>query len=77
MVFGTPNSHQCRSVPEPRSLITDLAAACAGKSPNELVFTAPNGGVLWLRNWRATAKFRYPGDGSVPVGGRQVVPVRR
>ena len=22
-------------------------------------------------------KFRYPGDGSVPVGGRQVVPVRR
>ena len=52
MVFGTPKSHQCRSVPVPRSLITDLAAACAGKSPNELLFTAPKGGVLWLRNWR-------------------------
>jgi integrase len=52
MVFGTPKSHQCRSVPVPRSLITDLAAACAGKSPDELVFTAPKGGVLWLRNWR-------------------------
>ena len=52
MVFGTPKSHQCRSVPVPRSLITDLAAVCAGKSPDELVFTAPNGGVLWLRNWR-------------------------
>jgi integrase len=52
MVFGTPKSHQCRSVPVPRSLITDLAAACAGKSPDELLFTAPEGGVLWLRNWR-------------------------
>jgi integrase len=39
-------------VPVPRSLITDLAAACAGRSPDELVFTAPKGGVLWLRNWR-------------------------
>jgi integrase len=52
MVFGPPKSHQCRSVPVPRSLITDLAAACAGKSPNELLFRAPEGGVLWLRNWR-------------------------
>ena len=52
MVFGTPKSHQCRSVPVPRSLMTDLAAVCAGKSPDELVFTAPKGGVLWLRNWR-------------------------
>ena len=52
MVFGAPKSHQCRSVPIPRSLVDDLAAACAGKRSNELVFTAPQGGVLWLRNWR-------------------------
>ncbi|MBA3250555.1 MAG: site-specific integrase [Geodermatophilaceae bacterium] len=52
MVFGTPKSHQCRSVPVPRSLIDELAAACAGKAPSDLVFTAPQGGVLWLRNWR-------------------------
>lgn len=52
MVFGTPKSHQCRSVPVPRSLIDELAAACAGKAPSDLVFTAPQGGALWLRNWR-------------------------
>lgn len=52
MVFGTPKSHQCRSVPVSRSLIDALAAACAGKEPGELVFTAPRGGVLMLRNWR-------------------------
>jgi len=52
MIFGTPKSHRCRSVPVPRSLIDELAAACAGKAPADLVFTAPQGGVLWLRNWR-------------------------
>jgi integrase len=52
MVFGTPKSHRCRSVPVPRSLIEELAAACARKAPSDLVFTAPQGGVLWLRNWR-------------------------
>ena len=52
MVFSTPKSHQCRSVPVPRSLIDDIATACAVKQPGDLVFTAPKGGVLWLRNWR-------------------------
>ncbi len=52
MMFGTPKSHQCRSVPVPRSLVEELAAACTGKTPDDLVFTAPQGGVLWLRNWR-------------------------
>jgi len=52
MVFGAPKSHQCRSVPVPRSLIQELAGACAGKAPDDFVFTAPQGGVLWLRNWR-------------------------
>lgn len=52
MIFGTPKSHQCRSVPVSRSLIDALAAACAGRAPTDLVFTAPRGGVLMLRNWR-------------------------
>lgn len=52
MVFGTPKSHQCRSVPVSRSLAEALAEACAGKAPADLVFTAPRGGVLMLRNWR-------------------------
>ena len=52
MVFGTPKSHQCRSVPVPRSFCEALTDACAGKSPADLVFTAPRGGVLMLRNWR-------------------------
>ena len=51
MVFGSPRSHQCRSVPVPRSLRDALADACAGKVPADLVFTAPRGGVLMLRNW--------------------------
>ncbi len=31
------------------------SAACAGKAPTDFVFTAPQGGVLWLRNWRRRA----------------------
>ena len=52
MVFGAPKSGAARSVPFPRSLVGELEAACAGKAPECLVFTAPEGGVLWLRNWR-------------------------
>lgn len=52
MVFGTPKSHLVRSVPLPRSLVEDLAALCIGKSADDLLFTAPGGGVLWLRNFR-------------------------
>ncbi|WP_411969460.1 tyrosine-type recombinase/integrase [Geodermatophilus sp. YIM 151500] len=53
MVFGTPKSHQCRSVPVSRSLVDAMAAACTGKAPTDLVFAAPRGGVLMLRNWRS------------------------
>jgi integrase len=52
MVFGPPKSHHARSVPVPRSLVDPLALRCAARSPDEFVFTAPAGGVLWLRNWR-------------------------
>ncbi|PZS16461.1 MAG: site-specific integrase, partial [Pseudonocardiales bacterium] len=52
MIFGTPKSHQQRRVPIPRSLVENLARACEGKQSDDLVFTAPRGGVIFLRNWR-------------------------
>jgi integrase len=51
-VFGTPKTHQRRSVPVPRFLVDDLAAQVAGMGPDDLVFTAPGGGVLRLMNFR-------------------------
>jgi len=51
-IFGTPKSHQRRSVPVPRSLIDDLAVQVAGKAPGDLVFTSPEGAVLRLMNFR-------------------------
>jgi len=51
-IFGTPKNHQCRSVPIPRGIADDLAAQLAGKQPDGVVFTAPKGEVLLLRNWR-------------------------
>ncbi len=51
-VFGTPKSHQSRSVPVPRFLVDDLAVHMAGKAPTDLVFSAPAGGVLRVGNFR-------------------------
>ena len=55
LVFGDPKTHQCRQVPVPRFLVEALAAACAGRGPDELVFTSPAGGVLRNNNWRRRA----------------------
>lgn len=51
-VFGTPKTHQRRSVPLPRFLVDDLTTLLAGKGPEDLVFTAPHGGVLRLMGFR-------------------------
>lgn len=51
-VFGTPKTHQVRSVPVPRFLVEDLAASTAGRDPGDLVFTSPEGGLLRLTNFR-------------------------
>jgi integrase len=53
--FGTPKSHQRRSVPLPRFLVDDMAKLLAAKGPEALVFTAPEGGVMALMNWRRRA----------------------
>lgn len=51
-VFGTPKTHQRRSVPIPKSLVEPLMLATAGKGPDDYVFTSPQGGHLRLHNWR-------------------------
>ncbi len=63
LVFGAkPKSHHARSVPIPRSLVDDLAAACAGERGEDLLFPGLGGGVLWLRNFQA-ASVRSGGAG--------------
>ena len=52
MVFGSPKSHQHRSVPVPRFLREDLAQHLAGKEPDALVFASPRGAVLRVQNFR-------------------------
>jgi integrase len=52
LVWGTPKTHETRSVPLPRFLVDDLAVHLAGKAPDDLVFTAPDGGVMRNRNAR-------------------------
>ena len=38
MTYGTPKTHQRRSVPVPRSLVDALAEHVAGRKPDDLVF---------------------------------------
>jgi hypothetical protein len=70
LVFGTPKTHQTRSVPVPAFLRDRLAVHCAGKTADEFVFTAARGGVLRVRNfrrgWFDTAARRVGRDGLVP-----------
>jgi integrase len=51
--YGTPKTHQRRSVPIPRSLVDDLAEHLTGKGPDDLVFTSARGAPLRNHNFRA------------------------
>jgi integrase len=51
--YGTPKTHQHRSVPIPRSLVDQLVEHVAGKDPEDLVFTSPRGAPLRNHNFRA------------------------
>lgn len=53
MSYGTPKTHQRRSVPLPRSLVDELARHIAGKRPDDLVFTTPRGDVMRNHNFRS------------------------
>jgi integrase len=54
LVFGTPKTHQQRTVPLPAELVEPLARRCEGKQPDDLLLTTPAGTPLRLRNWRRT-----------------------
>jgi integrase len=69
-LFGTPKTHQTRSVPVPEFLCDSLAEHVAGLDADALVFPAPRGGVLRVGNFRRRvfdAAARAVGlDGLVP-----------
>lgn len=52
VVLGTPKSHQSRSVPVPRFIAAELAAAAKGKRTDNLLFTVRGGSIVRLSNWR-------------------------
>lgn len=52
LVWSTPKDHQRRSVPFPAFLAEALAARMVGASGDDLVFPAPRGGALRVRNMR-------------------------
>lgn len=52
LVWSTPKTHQTRSVPFPHSLASSIEQLMERRGPDDLLFTAPEGGVLRLRNWR-------------------------
>jgi integrase len=51
-VFGTPKTHQRRSVPFPRFLADPLKGQITERSRDDLVFTSPEGEVLRNNNFR-------------------------
>jgi integrase len=52
MIWSTPKTHQSRDVPIPRSLIDALVGQAAGKKPEDVLFSSPNGEPIRLANWR-------------------------
>jgi integrase len=52
MVFGTPKTHQHRSVVVPRFLREDLGRQLTGKAPTDLVFASRAGTPLRVQNFR-------------------------
>lgn len=51
-VWSLPKTNRTRTVPFPPSLAPGIEALCQGKGPENPLFTAPEGGVLRLGNWR-------------------------
>jgi integrase len=53
VVWGTPKSHERRSVPFPEFLQAPLVRRCMHKHPEDLVFMGPDAGVLRSGNFRS------------------------
>ncbi|MGH3556634.1 tyrosine-type recombinase/integrase [Mycobacterium sp.] len=73
LTWSTPKNHERRSVPFPRFLAEDLAARMRGKRREDLVFSAPSGGVLRIATFRtrvfnpAVDKLRALDDDGAPT----------
>jgi integrase len=52
LVFGSPKTHQHRTVPVPRFVADMLARHVAGRATDALVFPSPEGAVLRANNFR-------------------------
>jgi integrase len=52
LIWGTPKSHQARSVPIPGFLVDDLTVAMAGKAPDALIVVSTRRAVLPNLNFR-------------------------
>lgn len=52
LVWGTPKSHEARWMSIPRFLVDDLRAHMGDRPTDDLLFTAPEGGVMRNRNAR-------------------------
>lgn len=52
LVWSEPKDHQRRTVPWPKFLDDEITAAMKGKAPDDLLFPAPGGGALRVRNLR-------------------------
>lgn len=52
LVFGTPKSHEARTVIVPRYVIERVEPLLTDRDPEDLVFTAPRGGPLRVNNFR-------------------------
>lgn len=70
VMFGTPKSHQQRSVPIPAFLVDALNHQIEGRSAEELLFTSAGGGVLRNTNFRR----RVFDPAAASVGLKNVTP---
>jgi integrase len=52
LVFGSPKTHEARTVIVPAFVVDRMGPLLADKSPDDFVFTAPRGGPLRANNFR-------------------------
>jgi integrase len=67
LLFGTPKSHEARSVIVPRFVLEPLLPRLKAIGPEDLVFTSPKGAPLRNGNFRKSVWRRAVQDSGVPA----------